>query len=596
MDATFQSDLFKKFDAFRGRSTAYFSELFDRIDHERDFLSGNQWSKDDDRLFPKTRRRITINVLSNQINSIANQYAAWPMTWFTGDATIDKEIDGFFKVDANAFAVDEALRDCVAHGLGVLALGTEPDGKGNEKPIIYAVSDFDRVLIDPDGISSLDGSDAMEGALIDYRSREWIRVHMGEEYLPAEDAKMVVSSASCHDLVPIITYYWLDTDGCHMCSFINDRQQGDEYLIPTLHRIPIFPIWGEVQWKDRKKTYTGLCSKGEPVAKVVNYAFTQLCERLALSPKPKWKGYLEAFKDLDQYYKRAATSDNPIVPGQRLADDGKTQLPLPERVDNTVPFADVQGIMEGTMGMLSSITGVDSKGLADVENEVTATAVMYTSKVFQNNVRNYFQHLKTSFKSLGDCVMQMLGHTGVMVDVTQGPDNYAELQVARQELTALMAVAEPNQKRSIVNAILRTHPDNEILAQLFAELNSTPAPTPMEEEAMKTVEQMKVAIDQKDAQIMELTAQVETMQRQAESQKEAYGFDLLKARQAHEFKMEEMALQAQLNAGTDAEKAAAEADKAAMSVEKEAISLEREKMKAGADMAKLTAGIFGGNT
>lgn len=591
------SELFKKFEKFQSRSKAHFTELFDRIDRERDFLSGNQWDKDDDKLFPKTRKRITINVLSNQINSVANQYAAWPMTWFTGDAKIDKEIDEFFKIDSNRFAVDESLRDCVAHGLGVLALGTEPDGQGNEKPIIYAVSDFDRIMLDGDS-TELDGSDAMEGALVDYRSREWIRVHLGEEFLPKEDAQMVVTSATCHDLVPIITYYWLDTDGCHMATFVNDRQQGDEFLISSLHRIPIFPIWGEVMWKDKKKTYCGLCSKGEPVAKVVNYAFTQLCERLALSPKPKWKGYLEAFKDLDQYYKRAANSDNPIIPGQRLANDNKTQLPLPERVDNTVQFADVQGIMEGTMGMLSSITGVDSRGLADVENEVTATAVMYTSKVFQNNVRHYFQHLKTSFKSLGDCVMQMLGHTGVMVDVTQGPDDYAQLQVARQELTALMAVAEPNQKRALINAILRTHPDNEVLADLYAQLNAMPAPTPMEEEAMRTVEQMKVAIEGKDQQILQLTAQIETMQRQMESQDKSYMFDLKKMELEHRYKQEDAILNAQLNSGADADKARAEVEKAQLGVEKEVVALQREEEKANLQHAenvtKLVNGMFGG--
>ena len=591
------NELFKKFEEFQRRSKAHFTALFDRIEQERDFLSGNQWSKEDDKLFPKTRRRITINVLSNQINSVANQYAAWPMTWFTGAAKIDKEIDEFFKIDSNRFAVDESLRDCVAHGLGVLALGTEPDGQGNEKPIIYAVSDFDRIMLDGDS-TELDGSDAMEGALVDYRSREWIRVHLGEEFLPAEDAKMVVSSASCHDLVPIITYYWLDTDGCHMATFVNDRQQGEEFLISSLHRIPIFPIWGEVMWKDKKKTYCGLCSKGEPVAKVVNYAFTQLVERLSLSPKPKWKGYIEAFKDLDQYYKRAANSDNPIIPGQRLANDNKTQLPLPERVDNTVQFADVQGIMEGTMGMLSSITGVDSRGLADVENEVTATAVMYTSKVFQNNVRHYFQHLKTRFKSLGDCVMQMLGHTGVMVDVTQGPDDYAQLQVARQELTALMAVAEPNQKRALINAILRTHPDNEVLADLYAQLNAMPAPTPMEEEAMRTVEQMKVAIEGKDQQILQLTAQIETMQRQMESQDKSYMFDLKKMELEHRYKQEDAILNAQLNSGADADKARAEVEKAQLGVEKEVVALQREEEKANLQHAenvtKLVNGMFGG--
>ena len=586
------NELLEKFKKFQSRSKAHFTELYDRIKSERDFLSGKQWDKTDDKFFPKTRKRMMVNVLSNQFNSVANQYAAYPFTWFTGDAKLDKKVDDFFKIDSNRFAVDEALRDCVAHGLGVLALGTDTDPSGKEVPVIYSVTDFNRILLDPDS-TELDGSDAMEGGLIDYRSREWIRVHLGEQYLPAEDAPMLVSDASCSELVPIITYYWLDTDGCHVVTFVNEEQQGDEMVVP-LHRIPIFPVWGEVMWDGDKKTYCGLCEKGKPIQKVINYAFTQLVERLALSPKPKWIAYLESFKNLDDYYKRAAYSDNPIIPAQRLANDKTTQLPLPQRADNTIQFNDVQGIMEGTMGLLSSITGVDSKGLADVENDVTATAVNYTAKVFQNNVRHYFSHLRTSFKALGDCVMVMFGFSGVRVDVAQGPENYMEMQVARQELTALMGVVEPNQKRALVNAILKTHPDNEILAQLYVELNSMQAPTAMEEQAMQTIQQMKQAIDGKDQQIMQLTAQLEQLKMQQENQDKSYRFDLLKAQQQHEFKMQEMALQAQLNQGGDAVKAQAEAEKAEMSVEKEAISLEKEKMKAGVQMAQQIDAMFGG--
>lgn len=586
------NELLEKFRKFQSRSKSHFSELHDRIRSERDFLSGKQWDKSDDKFFPKTRKRMMVNVLSNQINSVANQYSAFPFTWYVGDPKIDKEIDDFFSTDSNRFAVDEALRECVAHGLGVLALGTDTDISGNEVPVIYAVTDFERILLDPDS-TELDGSDSMEGGLIDYRSREWVRVHMGEAFLPAEDRPMVVTNASCSNLVPIITYYWLDTDGCHMATFVNETQVGDEQLLP-LHRIPIFPIWGEIMWDGDKKTYCGLCEKGKPVQKVVNYAFTQLVERLALSPKPKWIAYLESFKNLDDYYKRAAYSDNPIIPAQRLANDNTTQLPMPTQVNNSVPFADVQGIMEGTMGMLSSITGVDSKGLADIENEVTATAVNYTAKVFQNNIRHYFSHLRTSFKSLGDAVMVMMGKVGVTVDVAQGPENYMEMQVARQELTALMGVVEPNQKRAIVNAILKTHPDNQILAQLFVDLNAQSAPTAMEEQAMQTIQQMKQALDGKDAQIMQLTAQLEQLKMQVENQDKSYQFDLLKAKQTHEYRMQEMALQAQLDAGKDAEKVAAETEKAALGVEKEAISLEKEKMKAGVQMAEQVDAMFGG--
>lgn len=590
------NELLEKFRKFQSRSKSHFSELHDRIRSERDFLSGKQWDKSDDKFFPKTRKRIMVNVLSNQINSVANQYSAFPFTWYVGDPKIDKEIDDFFSTDSNRFAVDEALRDCVGHGLGVLALGTDTDASGVEVPVIYSVTDFNRILLDPDS-TELDGSDAMEGGLIDYRSREWIRVHLGEEYLPSEDATMVVTNASCSTLVPIITYYWLDTDGCHMATFVNDVQQGTEQLLP-LHRIPIFPIWGEVTWDGDKKTYCGLCEKGKPIQKVVNYAFTQLVERLALSPKPKWVAYLESFKNLDDYYKRAAYSDNPIIPAQRLANDNKTQLPMPTQVNNNVPFQDVQGIMEGTMGMLSSITGVDSKGLADVENDVTATAVNYTAKVFQNNIRHFFAHLRTSFKALGDCVMIMMGKVGVTVDVAQGPENYMEMQVARQELTALMGVVEPNQKRAIVNAILKTHPDNQILAQLFVELNAQPAPTAMEEQAMQTIQQMKQAIDGKDAQIMQLTAQLEQLKMQVESQDKSYLFDLKKMELEHRYKQEDAILNAQLSQGANTAKAQAEVEKAELGVQKEVVALQREEEKANLQhtetVSKLISGMFGG--
>lgn len=590
-------EILNKFKKFQSRSKAKFSGLYDRIEDDKKMLSGKQWNKRDDKFISRARNRITINVLSNQVHSVANSYSAFPFTWFTGEREIDGEIDNFFEKDSNRFASEEAVTNQVAFGLGVMALGSDTDASGNEVPVIYSVKDLKRVVLDPDS-TELDGSDAMEGALVDYRSREWIRVHMGDQYLPGEDAKMIVADAGCSELVPIITYYVLDTDGCHVYTFVNDIEVKDyvtdengekveNLTVIPIHRIPIFPVWGEDTWDDDgKATYTGLVSKAEDVQRIVNYSFTQLGERLTQSPKAQWQGYAESFKGLDTYYKNAGTGNNPIIPANRLANDKKTVLELPKRLDNTVQFADVQGVVQNTLGMLSSITGVDSKGLADVETNVTATAAMYTAKVFQNNVRHYFTHLRTTFKAIGDTVLALLGHPDINVQVTQGPENYMELQIARQELTALMQVVEPNQKRFITNAILRTHPDNEILAQLYAELNAAPQPTPMEAEMQQTIEQMKAAIEQKDAEILQLTAQVETYQKSSEEMDKSLRAEFMKMKMSHEFKMEEMALQSQLQAGGDAVKAAAEADKAQLDLEQKAVQLETQKIKSAAEIAK----------
>lgn len=616
-------DILEKFKKFAQRSREAYSEMYDRIREDRSFMSGEgQWTKEDDNFIAKTRNRVTVNVLANQVHSVANKYSTFPYTWYTGDADIDKEIDDFFGEDSNRFATEEALLDVVSFGLGVLALGTDETADGRNVPVIYAVTDPERVMLDPDA-TELDGSDAMEGALVDYRSKEWIRVHMGEEYVPGKKAQPVFTGAFNNgSLIPIITYYYLDTDGCHVATFVNDIKvetpdENGEYTDPVLKikRVPIFPVFGERTWTgDDKQIYRGLISKGKAVQRIVNYSMVQLMDRLALSPKPQFRGYMESFKGYDSYYKKAGSGVNPILPSQRLANDKTTQLPLPEVYQPNIQFADLQGIMDGTMNMLSSITGVDSKGLADNESEITATAVMYTSQVFQNNVKHFYSHLRTSFKALGDVVMVLMGHPGQKIDVAQGPDAYMQNQVARAELSTLMNVVEPNQKRAIVNAILRTHPDNEVLAQLYAELNSVPQPSPMEQEMEQVIAQMKDAIDKKDEEIMRLSAQVEDFQRSDRSQDKSHVFELEKMRLEHQYGIEDKILEAQLESGTDTEKEAAEAELERIKVEgaarKAAMDAAGQRMKLEGQAAKqqmelegmqakqaleLTDKLFGGN-
>ena len=603
-------DVLNKFKKFAARSKSAFAEMYERIRSDRSYMSGEgQWTKEDDNFIAPTRNRVTVNVLANQVHSVANKYSSYPFTWYTGDQNIDKEIDDFFSEDSNRFATEEALLDCVSFGLGVLCLGTDTTADGRNVPVIYAITDPERVMLDPDS-TELDGSDAMEGALVDYRSKEWVRVHMGEEYLPNRKAKPVFDGAfSQPGLIPIVTYYWLDTDGCHVATFVNDVEVEEKddngevvnNVLPFM-RIPIFPVYGERSWTNSDKViYRGLIAKGKTVQKIVNYSMCQLIERLQLSPKPLFRGYMESFKGYDSYYKKIGSGQNPIAPAQRLANDGKTQLALPEVYNPNIQFADLQNITNGTMNMLSSITGVDSKGLADNESEITATAVMYTSQVFQNNIKHFFSHLRTSFKALGDTVMVLMGHDGQKIDVAQGPEAYMQLQVARQELSSLMGVVEPMQKGAIVNAILRTHPDNEILAQLYAELNAAPQPTQNEIQLQQLVEQMKTAIDNKDQEILALTAQVEAYQRSDKSQDKSHVYELEKMKLEHQYGMEDEILKAQLNQGADAEKEATEAErermrteadarKAALDIESKNISLETQKIKSASEIMNSLGG------
>ena len=62
--------------------------------------------------------------------------------------------------------------------------------------------------------------------------------------------------------------------------------------------------------------------------------------------------------------------------------------------------------------------------------------------------------------------------------------------------------------------------------------------------------------------------------------------EFLKARQQHEFRMEENAQKAMLDQGGDAVKSAAEADKAQMDLEQKAVQLEAQKVKSATEIMK----------
>ena len=149
---------------------------------------------------------------------------------------------------------------------------------------------------------------------------------------------------------------------------------------------------------------------------------------------------------------------------------------------------------------------------------------------------------------------------------------------------------EPNQKRAIVNAILRTHPDNEILAQLYAELNSIPEPSPMEAQMEQVIAEMKKAIEQKDEEIVRLTGQVEDFQRSERSQDKSQIFELRKMQLEHQYGMEDEILKAQLAQGTDADKASIEAERSRLKLEadaqKAALDIETGKQKLRFQAAK----------
>lgn len=579
----FDSDsIVAKFRDFRDRSRRKFADNYEKMRTDRDFLNGEtQWTKADGRHVSDKRNRMILNVISNSVNSVVNQYSAYPFMWYNGNPDDDKMLDALLKRGSNSSCGSEALKNSAGLGLGVMAMGSDKDGV----PCVYAINDLDRVLLDPDS-TELDGADMVEAALIDYRGKRWVELNYGPEWVPDDREQNIVPARK--DMVPIVTYFVLEEDGCHVYTLVNNNAI-DGGVLP-LDRVPVVPVYGE-RWFDNEGDmhWGGMVAKARSIQKLVNLSVTQLAERLSLSPKPQWMGTVEAFKGLDKYYKDAGAGLNPILPYNRKSADQKDVLEPPQRFDAKVQFEDLGGIVGNLLSVMGSVTGVDAHGLIDQNTMKTATEVSYAAEAYSTNIRHYMVHLQASFKALGDMVARMVGLEG-QISVAQGPIEWMGLKQARAEIVQLMQVAEPNQKPALIDALIQTYPDNPTMAKLYAQLHSLPTPTPMEMEMQNTVMLMKQKIDQDQQVMQQMDLKIKEYEQMLRDQKEQRELELVKLQLQHQYDQEDEILKAQLSAGVDADKAAIEAERESNRLEADAMSLamklDGEKQKLALQDAK----------
>lgn len=589
------AEAIKKFLEFEQRASAKRSTQIDRIKEDREFLSGEQWDENDDGLISKKRCRRTVNIISNGIWSVCNQFADYPYKWYAAEEKVDTVLDSFLKTGGNQRAAYDALGSVVAFGLGYFALGSESalDENNNEVeiPSLYNIDRLENVLYDPDSVSPT-GEDAMECAIIEMRSKNYIRAKYGNDWATPNGTRSIVNVTDNKDSdqMPIVTYYRIEDGRCVVYRLLNNDFL-DPPVILNLSRVPVFPVYGEKVWHNGDIIYQGLVRKSAPVQKLINYAYTQLSERMAYAPKPVFMTVGEAIEDLDDGWKNFANNLNPLLLYKNKSEDQKIEYPKPERLDNTMQYGDITGIIQSNLDLMTTITGVDAKGFLDAAPERTATEVILNAKNVQNTTRHYFQSLRDSFKAVGECVCQLLNLGNVALEVVQGPGEYLEKQVARQELLTLAGIVPENDKMKIVDGILLSHNDNAILRNVFGALHASPEPTPMEQQAFNTIEQMKQALDEKTQEIQELQDQLKSYENYMNNSDKSIQADLLKEQMKHENKMEEIALQADLNNGGDTVKAMAEADKAQLDLEKTAIQLDTTMVKANADKLKIGADV-----
>lgn len=585
----------ESFSDFERRASAKRSDQIDQLKEDRDFLGGKQWDKSDARLISRGRPRRTVNVIANSVNSVANEYSEYPFKWYSGDQEVDALCDTFLKTGSNARAVVNALRDVVAYGLSYLMIGStemqDEYGESVDVPCLYCPPDVCDVYFDPDSVE-VDGSDAVEAAIVEIRSKNWVKSKYGEEFVSAPGYAPIinVSMNKNPDAMAIVTYFKVEDGVCSVYRMINEDFL-DEPTQINLNRVPIFPVYGETIYSEGELMWQGLVHKAIPIQKLINYSYTQLGERLAKAPKNAWLATPESIEGYSEGWRTFDTNINPILLWNNKSPDGKIEYPQPQLMNNQVRYDDITAIIGSNLELMATITGVDAKGIVDAQKQITATEVIYNERAVQQTIRHYYTNLRDTFKAVGEAIVYLFGYGNVNLEVTQGPAEHMQKQVARQELIQLAGLVPDDQKKALVMGVLQTHEDNKVLSDVYKQYSQSNQPTQNEINAMNAVEQMTQQLQQRDQQIAEMKKQIEFYEKSSADQERSLQADFVKMNMTHQQKLEEMAFKAQLDQGANAEVAEAETVRQQMDLQKQAIQLDTAKVKANADNVKAQAEV-----
>lgn len=488
-------------------SDSRWKSLKDKIKDDRLFISGEQFSDDDDKILGKYRLKNAINIVNNTCNSIVNNYSKFPFTWYTDINEINDAIHMFFNTNNNGDASRNTLLSSVSFGLGVFALSTDLNVyTGNVEPIIYNIPNVENVYLDP-SISTKNGADACRCAIIEKKSKQYIKNTYGEDFVKSEHSGKESFDIDLNPKIEqaIVTFYEKTNAGVEVTVWTNGQLVDTNTL--NISFIPVIPVFGEEVWEDDEVSYQGLVRKIKPIQKLLNLSVLQLSERLAVSPKPVFMATREQVNGVEDYWKNMTKSLNPLLIYNGYDKKGNA-LQAPNRVDNTVHFEDLNGVMSSVLNLMTSITGINPTGLAD--DNKTATASLLEQNAYSNNISHFYANLKQSFKLAGTIFCQLIKAPISFLEVIQGVEEMNSNIEARQVLSSLMQVM-PDKSDLIIRSILSTYPNNMVINNVAAMLDNK---SPREIELEKLVEQANQTIKMYEGKVAEMTNEMSNYDKQ----------------------------------------------------------------------------------
>lgn len=502
--ASTEAEIIEEVKDFAKKANEHDKDFYDRVRDDRDFESGNQWGKNDEENRGEGRAQMTINLCNVFINSVINPFNARPfkfkavpkmsqeqyenkyiktivdngMPWpnMPQGGNLNEEIsklNGYLTSVQNDFATNESntlgLHDAVTTGLG-FTYATIENNNGERSIRYFHVEDQTMVIVDPDAKGvALEESDRI--AVVDFIGYETAKNRFGDDIVEGGDtekARMTDFGTSWEvpkDHVAVVTYFRKDGHNVEYFRICGDHIV-DYGVYEGLDYLPVFAFTGDRIWLNKKRTFSGIIRKIKAEQKTINYAQSQLIERLAKSPKGFFLGYNEAFEGNEDEFQNAEFGTSMVVGSNLFDETKKVQLPLPSYQSPVVHTEDLQAVINAAINQMSIATGISPNGIVEqnLTDQKTATEVLLRTKSSQSNISNYISHAKETIRIAGNviahlCVMMYgldLPKGSYDIVVEEGCVSLTKMEEDREKLLALAQIVPESFKPLISQRIVKT--------------------------------------------------------------------------------------------------------------------------------------------
>ncbi len=428
----------------------------------------------------------------------------------------------------------ESLRNGVSFGIGAFYAYTDTDDMtGQTEVFVSNIDDPTMLILDPSS-TDVTGADAEKLAFVQIISRDRAKREYGSDASEDWDRPLVGNfGASWNKVnrsqVQLVTYFERTENGVNMFRMIGDSVVFEAEL--PISRIPVFLVKGTIDWNSQKQVLHGVAHMTKDLQVVINYAQSQLADRMLRAPKPTFSISREALEGNVDYYKNVDKNMMPLLVYNAASKDG-TQLAPPARLDNSVQTDDIQKILEVEQNLAADITGV-SRNLSTVQglgDRETAEGLLLRTKSNELDVSHYREHLKASVRELGKILLEFFAYQqnvpaqdlkrGVAVQVTKGPELVTSKQEARSQLLALSQIIPETMKPVVAFGVASTLDIPEVsgISQMLYKLlppevmMDNPQVAQMQKQMQEQMQTVMADMKKKDETIAKLNSQIHMLQ------------------------------------------------------------------------------------